>query len=83
MMRKWWQEFCEGRCEVYDKLCTGTPKVVMDKSVNTIRTLLNEDHCLTLKELETIMNKNLGGPLSRMSISCIVTEKLGFCKVCA
>ncbi len=56
------------------KLRTGHPKVVMDESVNTIRTLLNENCRLTLQELETIMNDDLGDPLSGMSISCIATN---------
>ncbi len=66
-----------------DESCTGRPKVVTDESVNTICTLFNEDHRLTLRELETIMNVDLGDPLSRMSICRIGTEKLGFRKVCA
>ncbi len=47
MVRKWCQEFCEGQCEVHE-LHAGRAKVVMDESINTIRTLLNEDsrsHC--------------------------------------
>ncbi len=61
----------------------GCSKVVTDKAINTIRTLLNRDHRLTLRELEMIMNNYLGDSLSRILISCIVTEKLGFSKVCA
>ncbi len=59
MMRKWRQEFHEGRCKVHDQSCTSCPKVVTDESVNTIRVLLNEDCRLTLRELETIMNNDL------------------------
>ncbi len=43
---------------MYDKSRTGCPKVVIDESVNMIRTLLNIDRCLTLHKLETIMNKD-------------------------
>ncbi len=82
MVRKWCREFHDGRGEMHDESRTGYPKVVMDKSVNTIRTVLNEDHCLTLQELETIMNNDLGDPLPQMLIYHIVTEKLGFRKVC-
>ncbi len=48
------------------------PKVVMDEYIHTIRTLLNEDRRLTLQELETIMNDDLGDPLSQMLISRMV-----------
>ncbi len=48
--------------------------MVMDESVNTVRTLLNKDRCLTLQELETIMNDNLRDPLSQMPISRVVTN---------
>ncbi len=83
MVRKWCREFGEGRCEVHSKLRRGCSKVIMHECVNTICVLLNKDRCLTLLELETIMNDNLGDSFSRMSISRIVTEKLWFCKVCA
>ncbi len=69
MLRKWCQEFHKGWCKVHDELHTGCPRVVTDESVNTIRALLNEDRCLILRELETIMNDDLGDPLSQMSIS--------------
>ncbi len=59
---------------MHDESLTGRSKVVTDESVNTNYTLLNENHCLTLQELETIMNDNLGDPLSRISISHIVTN---------
>ncbi len=68
---------------MHNKSHTGHPKVVTEEFVSTIRALLNEDRRLTLRELETIMNDDLGDPLSRMSISHIVMKKLGFCKVCA
>ncbi len=48
MAKMWCREFCEGRCKMHDESHTGHPKVVMDESVNTIRTLLNEDYRLTL-----------------------------------
>ncbi len=51
--------------------------------MNTIYVLLNEDRHLTLRELEMVMNDDLGDSLSQMLIFRIVTEKLGFCKVCA
>ncbi len=41
---------------MHDELRTGHPKVATDECVNTIRALLNEDHRLTLRKLETIMN---------------------------
>ncbi len=82
MVRKWCREFRVGRYEVLDESYTARPKVVMDESINTIRVLLDEDRHLTLRELETIMNDDLGHLLSQMSISHIVTAKLGFCKVC-
>ncbi len=47
---------------------TGRPKAMMDISICT---LLNEDRRLTLRDL---MNDDLGDPLSRMSISHIVTN---------
>ncbi len=47
MMKKWCLEFCEGRHEGHDELCTGRLKVVIDKSVNTICMLLNKDRCFT------------------------------------
>ncbi len=59
MVRKWSWELCEGQCEVHDELQTGCWKVVMDKSVNTNRTLL-KDRRLTLQEMKTIMNDNSG-----------------------
>ncbi len=74
MVKNWCREFREGRREVHDESCTGCPKVVMDESINTICAVLNEDRRLTLQELETIMNDDLGDPLSQMSISRIVTN---------
>ncbi len=62
---------------------TGCLKLAMNESINTICALLNEDRRLTLRELETIVSDDLGEPFSRMAISRIVMEKLGFCKVCA
>ncbi len=62
------------RCEVHDESRTSCQKVVTDDSVNTICALRNGDRCLTLRELETIMNDDLGDPLSQMSISGIVTN---------
>ncbi len=59
---------------MHDESHTGRPKVVMDESVNEICALFNEDRRLTLRELETIMNDNLGDSLSQMSISRIVTN---------
>ncbi len=56
MVRKWCQEFHEGRRKVHNELCTSRRKVVMNKIVNTIHALLNEDR--SSKELETIMNDN-------------------------
>ncbi len=47
MGRKWSREFRKGRHEVHDELLTGCLKVVTDKSVKTIHTLLNIDRCLT------------------------------------
>ncbi len=55
MVKKWCQEFHKGRCEVYD----GCPKVGTDESINTICTLFNRYHHLTLLELEMIMNNDL------------------------
>ncbi len=81
MVRKGCGEFWEGRCKVYHESRTGSLKVVMDKSVNTLCMLLYDDHPLTFQEPEMIMNNDLRDPLSQMSISRIVMEKLGFCKV--
>ncbi len=83
MVRKWCQEYCERLRKMHDELRTGHPKVVTDEFINTIHALLNKDRCLTLREQETIMNDDLGDPLSQMSISRIVTENLQFRKVCA
>ncbi len=44
------------------------------KIVTQWRLSLNEDCRLILQELETIMNNDLGDPLSRMLISRIVTN---------
>ncbi len=74
MVRKWCRELHERRRKLHDESCTCRPKVVMDKSVDTICTLLNKDGHLTLRELKTIMNDNLGHPSSRMLISRIVTN---------
>ncbi len=65
MVRKWCREFHNG--------WPGCIKVVMDESVNLIRTL--QKNCrLTLQELLMIMNDDLGDPLTRMSISSIATN---------
>ncbi len=58
---------------MHDESRTGRPKLLTDECVNMIHMLLNENRRLTLQELEMIMNNNLGNPLSRMSISHIVT----------
>ncbi len=73
MVRKLCREFLEGRHKVHESH-TGCLKVVTNESINTICALLNKDHRLTLQELETIMNDDLGDSLSRMSISHIVTN---------
>ncbi len=67
---------------MHDESRPGCLKVVTGESVNTIRTLLNKDRHLTLRELKTVMN-NVGNPLSQMLISHNVMEKLAFCKMCA
>ncbi len=48
MVRKWCREFHEGRCKVQDESHAGSPKVVIDESINTICALLNEDRHSTL-----------------------------------
>ncbi len=60
VVRKWCRKFCKVRHKVHHESCTGCPKVVTDEFINMIRTVLNEDRHLTLRELEMIMNDDSG-----------------------
>ncbi len=55
MVRKWFREFCKGRCEVHDKSHTGRSKVVMDELVNTIR---EKTQRTIAKKFKTVLSAN-------------------------
>ena len=62
---------------VYCKIRAQPVSVLMEKNVATVKTLIEEDACYTMQEVE-----ELGG-IHSSSVLKILRERLGLCKICA
>jgi len=76
-VRKWCREFSEGRTEVHDEQRSGRPSV-SDDVVDKVERILLEDRRITINELSFRIPD-----IASTTIHKIVTEKLGYSKVCA
>lgn len=76
-VRKWCREFSEGRMEIHDENRSGRPSV-SDGVVEKVETILLEDRRITINELALLIPE-----ISSATIHKILTEKLGYHKVCA
>lgn len=76
-VRKWCREFSEGRTEIHDENRSGRPSV-SDEVVEKVETILLEDRRITINELALRIPET-----SNTTIHKILTEKLGYHKVCA
>ncbi|KAL4119599.1 hypothetical protein QTP88_012398 [Uroleucon formosanum] len=77
-VRQWCRDFKNGRTNVHDEERSGRPSVQTDEIVSLVDQKLRSDHRLTISALADEF-PNLG----RTTVYTIVTEKLGYHKLCA
>lgn len=75
---KWCREFKAGRTSVHDENRSGRPSIVTDELVRKIDEMVRDDRRLTLDEISALVPQ-----ISRSLLHEIVTETLGFRKLCA
>lgn len=76
-VRKWCREFSEGRTDVHDEHRSGRPSI-SDEVVSKIERILLEDRRITIRELAAQVPE-----VCEKTIDTILTERLGYHKVCA
>lgn len=76
-VRKWCREFSAGRTDTHDEQRSGRPSI-SDDVVVKIERVLREDRRITLADLVLRVPE-----VSEASVERIVTEKLGYRKLCA
>ena len=76
-VRKWCREFSKGRTDIHDERRSGRPSI-SDEVVAKIERILLEDRRITIRELAAQVPE-----VSEKSIDTILTERLGYHKVCA
>lgn len=77
-VRQWCRLFREGRENIHDEVRCGPPTVITDRLVDEVNAKIRENRRLTISEL-SLQFPNV----SRSVIYEIVTEKLGYKKLCA
>lgn len=78
MVRRWVRQFKEGRDTVHDEERSGRPSVVSDDLVCSVEEKIKENRKFTITDLAHEFPQ-----VSRTVMYEIVTEKLGFHKLCA
>ena len=74
---KWVRLFIDGRGSIENDPCVGRPvSVLTEKDVATVKTLIEEDACYTMQEIE-----ELSGIHSSSNLK-ILRERLGLSKIC-
>ena len=75
---RWYGEFNQGRSSLQDEFREGHPKsVVVPKTVDAVRQLIQQDRHVTYREIETTLG------ISGTSIHSILHEHLTIKKVCS
>jgi len=77
MVRKWCKEFKEGRTDVHDEQRSGRPSV-SDETIAKVEAAMLKDRRITVRELSEMIPD-----VSKTSIDKILTEHLGYHKICA
>lgn len=77
MVRKWCKEFKEGRTDVHNEQRSGRPSV-SDETIAKVEAAMLADRRLTVRELSEMIPD-----VSKTTIDKILTEHLGYSKVCA
>ena len=75
---KWCREFKSGRTTVHDEERSGRPSIVTDELVQKVDEIVRDDRRLTLDEISALVPQ-----ISRTVLYDVVTETLGFRKLCA
>lgn len=76
-VRKWCREFKNGRTNVHDEERSGRPSV-SDETIAKVEAAMLSDRRVTVRELSEMIPD-----VSKTSIDKILTEHLGYAKVCA
>ena len=78
MVRQWCRLFKEGRANVHDEERSGRPSVIKGDLVEKVKTTIRGNRRFTISELSLEIPQ-----VSRSAIYDIVSEKLGYKKLCA
>lgn len=76
-MRKWCREFKDGRTDVHDEQRSGRPSV-SDETIAKVEAEMLKDRRVTVRELCEMIPD-----VSKTTIHKILTDDLGYAKVCA
>lgn len=77
MVRRWVRDFKNGRTDVHDEARVGRPSV-SDETIAKVEAAMLEDRRITVRELCEKISE-----VSKTTIDKILTENLGYSKVCA
>ena len=77
-MTKWTRKFAEGRTDFHDEQSSGRPSLISDDNLQEIEGEIRADRSVKIRELHHIIPE-----VSKTTIRKVVTEKLGYIKVCA
>jgi len=75
---KWCREFSEGRTDVHDEQRSGRPSLISDELLQEIEVEIRANRRVKIRELHPIIPE-----VSKTTIHEVVTEKLGYRKLCA
>ena len=75
---KWVRHFNDGRESIENDSQVGRPvSVLTEKNFATVKTLIEEDACYTVQEIEELSD------IHSSSVLKMLRERLGLCKICA
>jgi len=83
MVRRWRQQFLDGRTDVSDEPRSGRPSEINADTINTVRFLIESDRRCTEAEIERYFDEVACNHLSHGTIVKIIHEELEMSKVCA
>ncbi len=82
VVRQWVEDFHAGRDKVHNLLQERRLKdSLMSDAITSVYNLLEEDRKLTIQQIEYAMHKEMGNPISRATVYCIVLKELNINKV--
>ena len=74
----WVRRFNDGRQSIENDPQVGrTVSILTEKNIATVKTLIEEDACYTMQEIEELSD------IHSSSVLKIIRERLGLCKICA